>query len=104
MLRRISTFGFYENIRHAWRKGLETTPFQTYTKKEITYFQQGAILYMVDGGTKTLAKNLRYLAFMHPRTDDPKLLSVTITLEKATYNAQTKALQLSVEKVRIHND
>lgn len=79
----------------------------TFTKKNgdaIVYYQQGDKLYMVDGGTKALTGNLRYVAFAHPRSDDDNLISVTITLEKATYNIQTKALQLSVEKIRIHND
>lgn len=70
----------------------------------IVYYQSGDKLYMVDGGTKAIAGNLRYVAFAHPRTDDDNLISVTITLEKATYNLQTKALQLSVEKIRVHND
>ncbi|MBI5242476.1 MAG: type II secretion system protein [Elusimicrobia bacterium] len=70
----------------------------------ITYYQQGTKLYQVAGGTKTIAENLRYMAFTHLRTDDDNLVSVTLTLEKATYNQQTKALQLSVEKIRIKND
>lgn len=70
----------------------------------IVYYQSGDKLFMVDGGTKAIAGNLRYVAFAHPRTDDDNLISVTITLEKATYNLQTKALQLSVEKIRVHND
>lgn len=70
----------------------------------IVYYQQGDKLYMVDGGTKSICGNLRYVAFTHPRTDDDNLIAVTITLEKATYNLQTKALQLSVEKIRVYND
>lgn len=79
----------------------------TFTKKNgdvISYFQDDDELYMLTGGTKSICKNLRYIAFAFPRTDDDNLISVTMTLEKATYNLETKALQLSVEKIRVHND
>ena len=72
--------------------------------KQVTYYQQGDHLFQVAGGTKSLLENLRYVAFTNPRTDNDNLMSVTITLEQATYDAQTKALQLSVEKIRVYND
>ena len=71
---------------------------------EITYYQEGRKLYLVDVGTKAIAENLRYLAFSHPQTDNDKLVSVALTLEKSTYEGRVKALQLSVEKIRLHND
>ena len=72
--------------------------------RQLSYYQDGAKLYQVSGGTKAITENIRYIAFGHPRTDDGKLLTVTVTLEKATYNQQTKALQLSVQKFRVQND
>lgn len=72
--------------------------------RQLTYYQNGTKLYQVSGGTKAISENVRYVAFGHPRTDDNKLVTVTLTLEKATYNQQTKALQLSVEKFRVQND
>jgi len=70
-----------------------------------SFYQQNNKLMMTqNGSSKTLCENLRYIGFTYPRTDETKILSVSITLEKQTYNAQTKALQLSVEKVRIMND
>ena len=47
--------------------------------------------------------NLRYIAFTYPRSDDPTIISVAVTMEKATYEGGTKALELSIEKVRIMN-
>lgn len=70
----------------------------------ISFYQQGKTLYLVDGGTKTLCGNVRFLSFTFPRTDDDNLLSISLTLEKTTYNQQAKALQLSVEKIKVHND
>jgi hypothetical protein len=46
---------------------------------------------------------LRYIAFTYARTDDPSILSVSITTEKETYESGTKALQMAIEKVRVMN-
>ncbi len=69
----------------------------------MSFYQQGNTLYMVRGGTKAISTNLRYLGFTYPRTDDDTIVSVSVTTEAGTYEAQTKTLQLSVEKVRIMN-
>ncbi|MFH1725282.1 MAG: prepilin-type N-terminal cleavage/methylation domain-containing protein [Elusimicrobiota bacterium] len=92
-------------VDHLWAQ----PPFSriTFTKKDgavMSFYQKGTELYQVDGGTKSIAKNLRYLAFTFPHTDDENLLSVALTLEKATYQGQTKALQLSIEPVRVRNE
>lgn len=68
-------------------------------------FQEGKDLkYMKDGSTSTIADNLRYIAFTYPRSDNSTIISVSMTFEEDTYAGYTKALQLSVEKVRIMND
>ncbi|OGR53363.1 MAG: hypothetical protein A3I11_05945 [Elusimicrobia bacterium RIFCSPLOWO2_02_FULL_39_32] len=68
------------------------------------FYQEGKNLrYMKDGSTTTIAENLRYLAFSYPRTDDSGIISVSLTFEEATYSGYTKALQLSIEKVRVMN-
>ena len=67
------------------------------------FYQSGHQLYQVYRSTVPICKNLRYIAFTYPRTDDPTIIAVAITTEKGTYNAQTKALELSIEKVRIMN-
>ncbi len=69
----------------------------------MSFYQQGNTLYMVRGGTKAISKNLRYLGFTYPRTDNDTIISVSLTTETGTYESLTKALQLSVEKVRIMN-
>lgn len=79
----------------------------TFTKMSgdiITYYQENNKLYQVTTGTRALCETLRYVGFSMPRSDDDNLLSLSLTLEKATYEGGTKALQLSVEKIRIHND
>jgi len=68
------------------------------------FYQEGKNLqYMKDGSTSTLADNLRYLAFTYPQSDDTDIIAVAMTFEEATYAGQTKALQLSIEKVRVMN-
>lgn len=70
----------------------------------VSYYQQGNDLYQSAGGTGHLiARNLRYIAFTYPRTDDATIISISITFEKATFEGGTKALQMAVEKVRIMN-
>lgn len=71
----------------------------------ISYFQKGKQLFMsTDGASGKLAfDNLRYIAFTYPETDDPTILSISVTFEKATYEGGSKALQMAVEKVRIMN-
>lgn len=70
----------------------------------ITYYQEGGKLYEVTVGSRALTENLRYLGFNFPQTDDDSLIAVSVTMEKATYDLKTKALQLSVEKMRLRND
>jgi len=67
------------------------------------FYQQGTKLYQVSVSTTMLTDNLRYLAFTYPRTDDITIISVAMTMEKATYEGGTKALELSIEKVRVMN-
>lgn len=75
------------------------------TTDTMSFYRQGSSLFMVRGtNVTTISKNLRYLGFSYPRTDDAKLISVSLTTEAGTFQGQTKALQLSVEKVRIMND
>jgi len=77
----------------------------------ISYYQDGNKLYqkVKRSGLFTeeitrLAENLRYIYFAYPHTDNEKIISVSICFEKATYAGGAKALQLSVEQVRIMNE
>lgn len=69
-----------------------------------TFQQEGGTLYQVIGTTRRpLTKNLNYLAFTFPRTDDMTILSVSLTLQKNIYEGRTKALHMASEKVRVMN-
>ena len=72
--------------------------------RTLQFYQQGNTLYGVDqGGTRVVCSNVRYIAFTYPRTDDDNILSISVTMEKATYEGRAKALHLAVEKVRVMN-
>ena len=75
--------------------------FTTVQGQRYLFYQKNNSLYQVAQSTATLSTNLRYIAFTYPRSDDPTIISVSMTMEKATYQGGTKALELSVEKVRI---
>lgn len=77
--------------------------FTTYSGKTLTFYQKNNTLYMVDASTVAISKNLRYVAFSYPRSDDPTIISVVVTMEKSTYEGQRKALELSIQKVRVMN-
>lgn len=70
----------------------------------VTFYQSGKNLYMTKSGRTTrLSDNLAYIAFTYPKTDDTSLISVAMTMQSATYRGGSKALQLSIQKVRIMN-
>ncbi|MEK7745066.1 MAG: prepilin-type N-terminal cleavage/methylation domain-containing protein [Elusimicrobiota bacterium] len=83
---------------------VDFTKYSGTTTAKLAFYQSGTELVMVSVGTRTISKNLRYLSFTYPRTDDDNIVSVSITMETGSYEGKTKALQLSVEKVRIMND
>ncbi len=71
-----------------------------------TYYQNGANLMMVVGGnntTTTISRNLAYLAFTFPRSDDMTIVSVSMTLQQQIYGGQYKALHMASERVRVMN-
>ncbi len=53
--------------------------------------------------TVVLTSNLEYIAFTYPRTDDPSIISVAITMGKSVGLGRTKVLELTIQKVRIMN-
>ncbi|MBI4249736.1 MAG: hypothetical protein HY611_09550 [Elusimicrobia bacterium] len=78
--------------------------FTTISDISVTVYQQNKYLYMTRGNTTSvLSRDLRYIAFTFPRSDDPTIVSVSITMERASYEGGTKALELSIEKVRVMN-
>jgi prepilin-type N-terminal cleavage/methylation domain-containing protein len=77
---------------------------------EYKFYQLNSSFYLSEKKASSLtwhdskiAGNLRNLIFTYPRLDDETIISVSLCFEKATYDGATKALQLSVEKVRIMN-
>lgn len=70
----------------------------------VVFYQYGKNLYMTNGGSTTrLSSNLAYIAFTYPRTDDISIISVAVTMQSPTYLGGKKALQLSIQKVRVMN-
>jgi len=57
--------------------------FTSVQGQSISYWQQGRKLYAkIDNNTSVLSSNLRYIAFVFPRTDDTTIVSVSMTMEK----------------------
>jgi len=77
--------------------------FATVEGQGMSFYQKGSDLYQVAQSTNVISSNLRYIGFTYPRTDDPTIISVAVTMEKATYQGGSKALELSVQKVRVMN-
>jgi prepilin-type N-terminal cleavage/methylation domain-containing protein len=79
----------------------------TFTKVQgttMTFYQTGNSLIQVVGGKqRVLSKNVKYLAFTFPRSDDLSIVSVSVTLEKGIYQGRTKSLHMASEKVRVMN-
>ena len=68
------------------------------------FYQQGSSLIQVNGiNVNTLSKNLEFIAFTFPRTDDSTIVSVSMTMQKSTYQGGSKALELTIQKVRVMN-
>lgn len=73
--------------------------------RNFQYRQEGnALIQGVDGVETTLTRNLVYIAFTFPRSDYPRLVSVSMTMGKKTYLEQIKELELTVQKIRVMND
>lgn len=70
----------------------------------VSFYQTGSKLYMNNNGTiALLSSGLAYIAFTYPRTDDVTIISVAVTMQSPTYRGGKKALQLSIQKVRVMN-
>lgn len=76
----------------------------------VQFYQKANKLYMVYTSTDTgrtattmLSDRVGYIAFTYPQTSDPSIMSVAATMQAPTYLGGKKALQLSIQKVRIMN-
>jgi len=78
--------------------------FTNLNGQPVSFYQVDNKLKMTVGtDTSILSSNIAYIAFSYPRTDDISLISVAVTAQAATYLGGRKALQLSIQKVRIMN-
>jgi prepilin-type N-terminal cleavage/methylation domain-containing protein len=78
--------------------------FTTIQGGQMQYLQQGTKLlqtsqYGVVVDTSTLSPNLAVLTFVYPRSDDPTLISIGLTLQ----GAQGQVLELNVRKIHLMN-
>lgn len=80
--------------------------FNTISTSSVTFWQEGHKLKMQtgSGSARTIAENLRYVAFLFGQSDNDNIMSVSVAFEKAVYGGKSKALQMGVEKVRVMND
>lgn len=70
----------------------------------VTMAQQGSSLLLTEGlEVSTMTKNLAFLSFAFPRSDDMTILSVSLTLQEQIYGGAYKALHMASEKVRVMN-
>lgn len=68
------------------------------------FHQSGSQLVEVLGTTtSTISKNLVYIAFTFPHSDDPSIVSVSMTMGKAIQLGRVKVLELTIQKVRVMN-
>lgn len=78
--------------------------FASIQGETISFYQEGNRLYMTQGSrVSVLSKSIAFIAFTYPRSDDTSIISVAITAQAATYLGGSKALQLSIQKVRVMN-
>ena len=70
----------------------------------VSFYQEGNVLYFkLNGDVTPETRNLEFIAFTFPKTTDTSILAVAMTTQKSTYKGGSKALQLSIEQVRIMN-
>ncbi len=66
--------------------------------------QSGHDLIQVIGTAQSVvSRNLLYIAFTYPHTDDVSIISVAITMGKSIQLGRRKVLELTIQKVRIMN-
>lgn len=66
--------------------------------------QSGSNLIQIIGTAQSIvSKNLIYIAFTYPRTDDTSIVSVSITMGKSIQLGRRKVLELTIQKIRVMN-
>jgi prepilin-type N-terminal cleavage/methylation domain-containing protein len=78
--------------------------FTKINNANVTIAQNGSNLTLTLGiDVTTLSKNLAYMAFTFPRSDDLTIVSVSVTLQQQIYSGLSKALHMASERVRVMN-
>jgi prepilin-type N-terminal cleavage/methylation domain-containing protein len=78
--------------------------FTTVSLKNVTVSQNNNQLQLTVGTDVTiLSKNLTFLSFTFPRSDDMTIISVALTLQEQIYGGAYKALHMASERVRVMN-
>lgn len=66
--------------------------------------QSGAdLIQVIDTAQSVVSKNLVYIAFTYPKTDDTSIVSVSITMGKSIQLGRRKVLELTIQKIRVMN-
>lgn len=66
--------------------------------------QNGAqLIQVIDNAQSIVSKNLVYIAFTYPKTDDISIVSVSITMGKSIQLGRRKVLELTIQKIRVMN-
>lgn len=61
------------------------------------------LIQVIENRNSTITKNLAYIAFTFPRTDDPSIVSVSVTMSKNIQLGRRKVLELTIQKIRVMN-
>lgn len=76
--------------------------FTKITNANVTIAQSGSSIQLTVGNDiTTLSKNLAFLSFTFPRSDDMTIISVALTLQQQIYGGLYKALHMASERVRV---
>lgn len=62
-----------------------------------------SLVQVIDNAQTVVSKNLIFIAFTYPHSDDVAIISVSITMGKAIQLGRRKVLELTIQKVRVMN-
>lgn len=78
--------------------------FRSIDGRNMQFRQNGKQLIQVIGTAESVvSSNLIYIAFTYPHTDDPSIISVSITMGKSIQLGRRKVLELTIQKIRVMN-
>lgn len=61
------------------------------------------LVQMIGSNQSIISRNLVYIAFTFPRTDNPTIVSVSLTMGKSIQLGRVKVLELTIQQVRVMN-